>query len=97
MPATEALSRAASARLNSDSHIFSRLSGKIVLPRAMNSCVFRANVTADFAESVTGISRKRDRDFALNVTDTDKKDVWIEGIASTLFLKRASMPQELER
>ena len=32
-------------------------------------CVFRAIVTGDFAESVTDVSRKRDRDFALNVTD----------------------------
>jgi hypothetical protein len=32
-------------------------------------------VTADFAESVTGVLRDRDRDFALIVTDSEKQDV----------------------
>ena len=50
-------------------------------------CVFRANVTADFAESVTGVSRDRDRDFALIVTEAEKQDVWIEGLASPLYFE----------
>ena len=63
----------------------------IVMPRRMQvefggvvqRCVFRPIVTGDFAESVTGVSRHRDREFALIVTGLGK-DVWIEGIASPL-------------
>ena len=46
-------------------------------------CVFRPIVTVDYAESVTGVSRQRDRDFALIVTGPGKK-VWIGRLASPL-------------
>ncbi len=63
--------------------------GLIDLPLIVDwpNCVFRVTVTGDFAESVTDISHERDRDFALNVTESEKRDVWIDGLASPLYFE----------